>query len=108
MREGDLVRSIEQWLRHHWPDVWVRKIADRYTRGLPDLVAVFPSIGLSLSLGILFIEVKKPGGRRRPLQEAEGRKINRMRPGKGHVSWVFAESVDDVRGAIHKWYEGHS
>jgi len=92
-REAALVRKIVAAVRKKYPRAYVRKIADRYTRGLPDLIVLFWSErGLAVpEAETLWVEAKAPGGRLSKIQEAEHESI---RAAGGTV--LVALSVDDV------------
>ena len=77
MREKTIVSAIITQVRQKYPRAYVRKLADRFTRGLPDLLILFPrTIGDTCNeTGVLWVETKSRTGRLSPLQKAEHEKI---------------------------------
>ena len=77
MKESSLVRSIMAKIRKLVPAerlIALRKLADGFTRGLPDIqvIAVKPILGGRVNrLLVLEIEVKRPEGKESALQEHE-------------------------------------
>ncbi len=72
MKESALVRNIMAAVRAKYPKAYVRKIADRFTRGIPDILIVFGRDGGDrLGTGVLFVEAKTDDGRVSQIQEAE-------------------------------------
>jgi len=84
MRESTIVKNIMKTVRCEYPHAFVVKLADRHTRGMPDLLILLPGI-------VLFVEVKAPGGVLRPIQRATHTEINTA-GGTVLVAW----SADDV------------
>ncbi len=87
MKEAELVRKIMLAVRKKYPMAYVRKLADRFTRGVPDLLVVV-QLTSPLSApdgsgirsapvwtGILFIEVKQENGKTSKIQDKEHREI---------------------------------
>ncbi len=84
MKESTIVARIMKAIRQRYPTAYVRKISDRFTRGIPDIVACVRGHAI-------FIEVKKPGGKLSAIQRKELREIDKA---AGHA--CVAASVDDV------------
>ncbi len=76
-READLVRKIVQAVKKEYPSAYVRKISDRYNRGLPDLLILFRArrtiFGQVISgfAGMLWVECKTERGRLSKVQKVE-------------------------------------
>ena len=64
MIESALVRRIIAAIRATRPEAYVRKLSDRYTRGLPDILVVWHGRAI-------FFEVKTEKGRLSALQSRE-------------------------------------
>lgn len=95
--------------------VWVRKLADRHTRGLPDLLIIWtPGVPVPAEMDVkphdvlwalslltkeghpapgrtLLVEVKRPGKKQTPLQKHEAGTVNRL-----GVPWICASCPQDV------------
>jgi hypothetical protein len=84
MSEATLVRRIKKAVKAAYPRAFVAKLADRHTRGLPDLLILLPGV-------TLFVETKAPGGKLSPIQRAVHEEIERA---GGYV--LVARSVEDV------------
>ncbi len=92
MKESDLVRKIMKAVKTKYPAAYVVKLADRYRRGLPDLLIVCPLMIWHASPSItLFVEVKTDDGVVSAIQAQEHREIFRA----GGLLLV-ARSVEDV------------
>lgn len=89
MKEASLVRAIQKAVRQEHPRAFVVKLADRHTRGLPDLLIVLPGI-------TLFVEVKVPGGTIRPIQRLVHDEIERA-GGCVIVAYSVEEVLDQLR-----------
>mgnify|MGYP001561243504 CR=1 FL=1 len=87
-RERDFYEKIMNVVRKKYPRAYVRKIADRFSRGIPDIVITFPCKGEGRTL---YVEVKMVGEKCSRLQEEEHEQIRRA---CGTV--VIAYGVDDV------------
>jgi hypothetical protein len=78
--------------------VWIRKISDRYTRGLPDLVMVancwWPSSNANVC-AVFFIECKTKDGKLSKLQSQELKSLSSVADGD-FVRVIVATSVDDI------------
>lgn len=100
MKESRLVSQIILAVKTHYPRAWVRKLADRYTRGLPDILILFPrrDWGLSESIGVLWVETKSASGKCSAIQLAEQEKI--MAVDAEGVEVIVAKSVDEVLKAL--------
>lgn len=70
MREAYLVRDIVKAVKARYPRAFIAKLADRHTRGLPDLLVVLSGI-------TIFFEVKTKLGSVSPIQRAIHEKIER-------------------------------
>ncbi len=90
MSEAVLVHKIIKAVKAKYPRAYVVKLSDRFTRGLPDLLIVFPR-AKTLWGGLLFVEAKAPGGRISKIQEAEHHKI---RTANGDI--LVAKTVERV------------
>jgi hypothetical protein len=75
--------------------VWIRKISDRYTRGLPDLVMVVNCCCSANICPVFFIECKTKSGRLSKLQSHELKSISSVADGD-FVRVIVATSVDDI------------
>lgn len=80
-----------------YPRSYVRKLADKCTRGLPDMIIVCPSFSIKEhqcfeSSFFLAVECKTDDGRQTHLQRLEMEEINNI-PG---AIYIVARSVDDV------------
>lgn len=76
MKESALVQKIIKAVKAKYPNIYVRKLADRHTRGLPDIVIVVQcSVWIrqwnDKWAGILFVETKTDKGKPSKLQEKE-------------------------------------
>jgi hypothetical protein len=83
VKESTIVRNIIKKMKERYPRAYVRKIADRYTRGMPDILIVVYCSGplgeldkngsrsAKLFAGILFVETKTKTGKASKLQEVE-------------------------------------
>lgn len=101
MRESTIVRKIMVAIRKRYPTAYVRKLSDRYTRGLPDILVVAKCADASYQFGgqsfrvcvsaILFVETKTPKGRVDQLQLNEAEEIEEA--GGQHL---FARDVETV------------
>lgn len=99
MKESAIVTAIIKALRDRYPRVYCRKLADRFQRGLPDIIVVCPCRQPGLALeGSFFlgIECKTKVGRPTPLQRIEGEAINKI-PG---AYWMVARSVEEVMSVM--------
>ena len=69
MKESLLVQKIIRAVRERYPAAYVRKLADRFNRGLPDILILFNSVyGIPKSL---FVEVKTDRGVLSEIQKQE-------------------------------------
>lgn len=100
MKGSALQQAIREKVLARHPDAYVRKLADRYTRGLPDLVIIY--VSPAQCLVVLMVEVKGTGDRMSALQEEEQRQIEALgaRTFCGRLKWITATSVDDVLKAM--------
>ena len=72
--ESKIVKSIIDGIRKEWPLSYVRKINDRHTRGIPDIVAQVSDGVVSV---MFWIEVKTPDGVVSKIQKLEHESIER-------------------------------
>ena len=100
MKESALVRKIMLEVRRRCPNCHVRKLADRYTRGYPDIIIYAVSRLPARQLVVLEVETKSAKGKLSRLQEAEGSKVNQLglpaQVGGGILAWIMARSVENV------------
>lgn len=71
-RESSLVTAIIKAIKREWPKAYVRKISDRHTRGIPDIVC---QVGDGLASACIWIEVKTEDGVLSEIQKVEHQKI---------------------------------
>jgi hypothetical protein len=83
MKESSVTKAVREYLTSL--DCWFWKVSDRYTSGIPDIVGVYRGRFFGL-------ELKRPGGARRKLQDHNLRKIRDA----GGVAGI-ARSVADVK-----------
>ena len=96
MSEARLVDRIEKAVNGGYPSAWVVKLADRYHRGLPDLMVTFRT---SHNFGrTMWFETKAKDGRLSKIQIAEHDKIKRA----GGLVFV-AKSVDTVMATLKEY-----
>ncbi len=93
MRESKIVRDIQARVRAEYPTAWIIKLADRYTRGIPDLLILFP--GYNSEACHLLVETKRKVGQTSKIQDAVHEQI---RAACGNV--LVARSVEEVIHAI--------
>ncbi len=94
MREKSVVAAIVKAVKRTYPLAYVRKFADRYTRGLPDLLIAFRA-GCRQG-GTLFVEVKTDSGR---LSAIQGQEHLEILAAGGTV--LVATSPDEVLTRLH-------
>jgi len=70
LKERTLVQNIKQAIKTTWPRAFVVKLADRFTRGLPDLLVLLPGV-------VVFLEAKTPSGRLSAIQRSVHEEIER-------------------------------
>ena len=77
MKESDLVRKIMKAVKASYPHAYCVKLADRYRRGLPDLMILLPYQNgpHCLHCDQFFVEAKSPIGRLSKIQIEEHRLI---------------------------------
>lgn len=78
MKESALVSKIIKAVRAKYPRAYVRKLADRFTRGIPDILIVIHCSAFVHQwnedcewCGVLFVETKTKTGKLSKLQERE-------------------------------------
>lgn len=89
MKESYLVNKIIKSVRAKYPTAYVRKLSDRFTRGLPDVLIV-----ARRRFGDCFtvlVEVKTETGKQSPIQIAEMHEI--IRSNAWHLVARDVESV---------------
>lgn len=97
MKEATLVQRIKLAVKERYPTAYVRKLADRFTRGLPDLLIVFRRRVTDSSraqVGCLFVETKSTIGKSSALQLAEQKIINSLYA-EGVLA-IFARTTEEV------------
>ncbi len=111
MKESALVAKIIKKVKERCPLAYCRKLSDRFTRGIPDILIVAPpktwqgewkamrSCSMIRSF-TLAIEAKNPSGRGKvsKIQELEGAEINRL-PG---AQWLVVTSVAEVLEVLER------
>ena len=101
-KEKVAVAAIKRFLARLPGPAVVRKLADRFTRGYPDLQTIAAWDG---ELILLEIECKSPTGKLSALQELDAAKawkaIGTLRRGK--YIRVAARSVAEVKAALRQW-----
>lgn len=93
MKESAIARKIMASVKSKYPTAYVRKLSDRFQRGLPDIIIVFGN------LCFLAVEVKTEQGRTSPLQKVEGSEINRLAP-RGR--WIVATNAQSVLAVMEE------
>lgn len=79
MKESSIVSRIIREVKKAYPRIYIRKISDRFTRGMPDILIVAHCQSHwvnedkthDVSCGILFVECKTKKGKLSKLQEIE-------------------------------------
>ncbi len=79
MKESTLVLKIMNAVKKAYPKAYVRKLSDRFNRGIPDILIVFtrwrePQLERP-ETGVLFVEAKTPTGRLSKVQALEQEQI---------------------------------
>jgi hypothetical protein len=85
MTETELKKKVLSMIKREFPKVWCYKTADRFAAGIPDLL-------LCVNGHLVGIELKRPGGKPRPLQLQI---IEKIRAAGGQAMWT--DSVDRAR-----------
>jgi hypothetical protein len=100
VKESGVVAAIQKAVKKAYPRAYCVKLADRFRRGLPDLMILFKH-KVSWSgfgdnyLACLFVEVKRPaGGRLSAIQHAEAEKIAAV--GAAGLGWLCVTSPEEV------------
>ena len=107
MKESAILLKIQAAVVKEFPTAWIRKLADRFTRGLPDLIICYqrekllPPLILSETkknyystspeFAVLFVEVKRPDGSESKIQELERSRVTTL-----GGSWIVASSAAEV------------
>lgn len=90
--ESKIVESIIHAVKRKYPRAYIRKIADRFSRGIPDLLILVHCMCRPIGQGgVLFVEVKTDSGVVSAIQEAE---MSSIRQNNGEV--MVATGVDEV------------
>jgi len=99
MSEALIVRNIIAGVKKRYPNAYVRKLAERFNRGMPDILIIFKRhcFNEHFIAGTLFVETKAKGGRMSPIQHAEHEKIRRVEAAGCDV--VIARDTETV---LHK------
>ena len=109
-----LVSAIQRMMKRDYPNVRVRKLADAWTRGYPDLQMVFvvESGGPLLNgdgtwhsniwLRLLEVECKAGSGKLSDIQRAERDKMRKVTDGCSEYKWLTANSAQDVADALEE------
>ena len=94
--EGLLVSKIVKRIKDRFPTGYVVKIADRMTRGIPDVLAIV--CGASGTLAVLLLEVKTPKGKVQAIQEHTLAKLQSIAKDAfyGSLEAHVVRSVEDV------------
>jgi len=80
MSEARIVTNIIANVKKRYPNAYVRKLAERFNRGMPDILIIFKRHCFKdyLISGTLFVETKARNGRMSPIQHVEHEKIRRV------------------------------
>ncbi len=104
-REATIVQRIRKAVRAKYPTAFVMKLADRFTRGVPDLLIVFrrhnrmdPDLRFMDSTGVLFVETKTKDGVMSEIQRDTVRKLLGIAPHGCNA--IVATTVDEVLTAL--------
>lgn len=89
--EATIVDNIRHDVAGEFPEVWLRKLNDRVTRGLPDIIIRWRGL-------VMFVEVKKPAGKESKLQAFERERCN----ADGGL-WLLVTSSADVLAVLRYW-----
>ena len=82
-KEKDIQNYLKDQLKH-LPNCWARKWSDRYLSNIPDYVIAFDG-------QVVFCELKKPLGKARAGQVAEGNRII-----EAGACWLVCSTVEEV------------
>jgi hypothetical protein len=104
MSESALVRKIIAAVRAKYKRAYVRKINDRNSRGIPDLLIVFPRGDrreiLHPHAGVLFVEAKTEVGVVSKIQEIEHKQIENV---GAYGCWVIvARDINTVMETLEE------
>jgi hypothetical protein len=91
MKESALVRKIIKAVKAKYKNAYVRKLSDRFTRGIPDILIITESMDSWSASCTLLVETKNKSGRQEELQKLE---INSICEAGGQA--IFAVTVDAV------------
>ncbi len=96
MKESALVRKIMDAVKKAYPRAYVRKLSDRFNRGIPDILIVFRRWVKCeiLTTGVLFVEAKTPTGKVSLVQAIEHEEI--LDVGTVGCMAMIARSVEEV------------
>lgn len=98
MKESALVSHIIQTVKKAYPHAYVRKISERYNRGMPDILIIFERF--DGTTGILWVETKAKNGRMSPVQWSEQEKIKKS--GGAFCNVIVAKTVPEVMLKLQK------
>ena len=93
--EARLVSSIKKYLNLRQPEALCWKLADRFTRGLPDLIFIGRDKGGEVL--VLGIECKTQSGKISKLQEVMLEKFETIDNGKENILYIVARSVNEIK-----------
>ena len=91
MNESPIVAKIRHAIAAEFPEAVFRKLNDRVTRGLPDVIIRWRHLWL-------MVEVKRPEGKETKLQAFERERCNAA----GGL-WLLVTSPDDVLAVLRYW-----
>src|SRR4029077_7727272 len=98
MGEATIVRKIMAAIKEAYPRSYCRKLSDRHTRGLPDILAIVPtSLAFPQACLTVFVETKAPGGRVSEIQKVELARIK-----LAGATAIVARDVATVMGLLQK------
>ena len=101
LKESSLVRNIVKVVRAKYPKAYIRKLADRYSRGLPDLLIILTFDNHNRAL-TFFVETKTKKGRLSKLQKKEMKEIFKA----GGIA-IVSRSVEEVIDQLANWEMHH-
>lgn len=94
--ESRLVAKLKKRIAERLPNAFVVKLADRFTRGLADLLV--QAVAPDGCLVVLHVEAKTEKGRQTELQRIMERRIAEQRESvsEGYVDYVVIRSVQEL------------
>lgn len=98
VKEAVIVKKIMAEVKQKCPRAWVRKLSDRFTRGLSDIMIAAPAKRADGEeyLFLLAVECKRLGEKPTELQEVEGVEINALPCAR----WIVATGMEDVERVL--------